>query len=217
MADQGQLRLIGVPQFATEFEVVDISDEIEGEMLAINSIYGEGTWKIETTYIDKGSPKIRTRLKIPAQDPSSVEEGVSLNIVLPSTYPHQRPEFKGVNKWAKLSRRDRNICILVFVAIHQHFGTGNVCMYEALEHVAERSSLLDDSGVLDASKTRDAEPDLVDELQWTFWNDLDISSISTETSCTVCMDEGLAFQMAPLPCGCYYCMTCFTGKLAPVP
>lgn len=215
MAEEGQLKLIGVPQFATDFEAVDIPDEIQEEIIAINSIYGDGTWKIETTYIENGSSKIRTRLRPPAQDGSSFEDGVSLNIVLPSTYPHQRPEFKAVDKWSKLPQRQRNICVLIFAAIHQLFETGNVCMYEILEYVADRINLLDDSGMLDTSRSRGIATGLVDELQWTLWNDLDVSNIATETACTVCMDEGLAFQMAPLPCGCHYCMTCFTGRPSP--
>lgn len=215
MAEQGHVKLIGVPQFSTDFDVVDISDEIREEIIAINSIYGDGTWEIETTYKQDGSSKIRTRLRPLTKDFS--EDDVSLNIVLPSTYPHQRPEFKGVSKWNKLPQRDRNICMLVFAAIHEIFEHGNVCMYEVLENVSDRSTLLDDSGKLDAtvaSKSKDVAPGLVDELQWTLWDDLDISNIAAEAYCTVCMDEDLAFRMVPLPCGCYYCMSCFISKLA---
>lgn len=215
MAEQGRLKLIGVPQFSTDFDVVDISDEIREEIIVINSIYGDGTWEIETTYNQDGSSKIRTRLRPPTKDFS--EDDVSLNIVLPSTYPYQRPEFKGVGKWNKLPQRDRNICMLVFAAVHEIFEHGNVCMYEVLEHVSDRSTLLDDSGKLgatSASKSKGVAPGLVDELQWTLWDDLDVSNIAVEAYCTVCMDEGLAFRMVPLPCGCYYCMTCFTSKLA---
>ncbi|KAG6359199.1 hypothetical protein INS49_012719 [Diaporthe citri] len=211
MAEQGQLKVIGVPQFTTDFEVVDISDEIQEEIIAINSIYGDGTWEIETTYNESGSSKIRTRLRPPVQD--ALEDDVSLNIVLPSTYPHERPEFKEASKWSQLHPRKRNICILTFVAIHELFEPGNVCMYEVLEYVADRSSLLDDIGMLDATDARTSHgvaPGLVDELQWTLWDDLDVSNISAEAACTVCMDDDLAFRMAPLPCGCHYCMTCFT-------
>lgn len=215
MAQQGHVKLIGVPQFSTDFDVVDISDEIREEIIAMNSIYGDGTWEIETTYKRDGSDKIRTRLKPPTKDFS--EDDVSLNIVLPSTYPHQRPEFKGVNKWNKLPQRDRNICMLVFAAVHEIFEPGNVCMYEVLENVSDRSTLLDDSGKLDAtsaSKFKGVAPGLVDELQWTLWDDLNVSNIAAEVCCTVCMDEDLAFRMMALPCGCYYCTTCFNGKLA---
>lgn len=215
MAGQGPLKFIGVPQFTTDFEVVNISDEIREEVIVINSIYGDGTWEIETAYNEKGSSKIRTRLRPPTKDLS--EHDVSLNIVLPSRYPHQRPEFKGVSKWNKLPQRDRNICMLVFAAVHEIFEPGDVCMYEVLENVSDRSNLLDDSGKLDAkgaSKSKGVAPGLVDELQWTLWDDLDVSNIAAEAYCTVCMDEGLAFRMVPLPCGCYYCMTCFTSKLA---
>lgn len=214
MTGQGQLKVIGVPQFTTDFDVVDISDEIQEEIIVINSIYGDGTWEIETTYTENGSSKIRTRLRPPAKDPS--EEKVSLNVVLPSTYPHERPEFKGVGRWNRLPQRNRNICMLVFVAIHEIFEPGNVCMYEALEYVSDRSSLLDDGGkldVTDASKSQGVAPGLMNELQWTLWDDLDVSNIAAEVCCTICMDEGLAFRMAPLPCGCYYCTTCFTSKL----
>lgn len=217
MAQQGQLKFIGVPQFTADFEAVDISDEIQEEIIAINSIYGDGTWEIETTYNEEGSSKIRTRLRLPAKDPSN--DSVSLNIVLPSTYPHERPEFKGVSKWNRLPQRNRNMCMLVFVAIYETFQPGNVCMYEALEYVSDRSSLLDDSGELDATGTsgsQDVAPGLMDELQWTLWDDLDVSNIAAEAYCTVCMDEDLAFRMAPLPCGCYYCITCLTSKLIPV-
>lgn len=217
MAEQGHLKLIGVPQFSTDFEVIDISDEIREEIIAINSIYGDGTWEIETTYNENNYSKIRTRLRPPTKDFS--EDDVSLNIVLPSTYPHQRPEFKGVSKWNKMPQRDRNICMLVFVAVHEIFEPGNVCMYEVLENVSDRSTLLDDSGKLDATgvnKSKGVAPGLVDELQWTLWDDLDVSNITAEAYCTVCMDGNLAFRMVPLPCGCYYCMTCFASKLAPV-
>jgi hypothetical protein len=214
MADQGQLKLIGVPQFATDFEVVDVSEEIREEILAINSIYGDGTWEVETTYIENGKPKIRTRLRPPAreQDPSSPGDRVSLNVVLPSTYPQERPEFKGVGKWKSLSPGHRNVCILVVEAVYRLYEAGSVCMYQALEFVADRSSLLDEDGRLDAVKARDVAPGLVEELQWTHWDDVDVSNITAVAECTVCMDEGLAFQMAPLPCGCHYCLTCFTGK-----
>lgn len=217
MTAQGQLKVIGVPQFTTEFEVLDIPDEIQEEIIAINSIYGDNTWEIETTYNENGSSKIRTRLRPPSQDPS--EDVVSLNIVLPSTYPRQRPEFKGVNKWNKLPQRQRNICILIFVAFHELFEPGNVCMYEVLEHVADRSGHLDENGVLDATdagKPHGVAPGLVDELQWTVWREcLDASNIAAEATCTVCMDDDLAFRMAPLPCGCHYCMSCFTSKSTP--
>lgn len=217
MAEQGQLKLIGVPHFSTDFEVVDISAEIREEIIVINSIYGGGTWEIETTYKENNSSKIRTRLKPPTKDFS--EDDVSLNIVLPSTYPYQRPEFKGVSKWNKMPQRDRNICMLVFVAVHEIFEPGNVCMYEVLENVSDRSTLLDDSGKLDATgatKSKGVAPGLVGELQWTLWDDLDVSNIAAEAYCTICMDEDVAFRMVPLPCGCYYCMTCFTSKLNPV-
>lgn len=216
MAAQGQLQLIDVPHFTTDFEVVDISDEIQEEIIVLNSIYGDGTWEIETTY-ENGSSKIRTRLKPPVNDPC--EDTVSLNIVLPSTYPHERPEFKGISKWRKLPKRNQSICILVFAAIHELFKPGNVCMYEALEYVADRGALLDDGGKLDAkhaSRSQGVGPGLEDELQWTLWDDLDVSNVTAEATCTVCMDEDLAFRMAPLPCGCYYCMTCFTSKPTPV-
>ncbi|KAK7722543.1 hypothetical protein SLS64_001080 [Diaporthe eres] len=211
MSEQGQLKLIGVPQFTTDFEVVDISDEIQEEIIAINSIYGDGTWEIETTYNENGSSRIRTRLRPPGKDP--LEDDFSLNIVLPSTYPREPPEFKEAGKWSKLHPRQRNICTLVFVAIHELFEPGNVCMYDVLEYVADRSSLLDDSGMLDATEARESHgvaPGLMDELQWTLWDDLDVSNISAEAACTVCMDDDLSFRMAPLPCGCHYCMACFT-------
>lgn len=216
MAEQGQLKLIGVPQFTTDFEVVDISDEIQEEIIVINSIYGDGTWEVETTYNENGSSRIRTRLRPPGKDP--LEDDFSLNIVLPSTYPREPPEFKEAGKWSKLHPRQRNICTLVFVAIHELFEPGNVCMYDVLEYVADRSSLLDDSGMLDATEARESHsvaPGLMDELQWTLWDDLDVSNISAEAACTVCMDDDLSFRMAPLPCGCHYCMACFTSKLTP--
>ncbi|KAK2615343.1 hypothetical protein N8I77_002106 [Diaporthe amygdali] len=214
MSGDGQLKFIGVPSFTTDFEVVDISDEIKEELTVINSIYGDGTWEIETTYSENGNSKIRTRLRLPLHP--DFEEEVSLNIVLPLAYPNEPPEFKGVSKWNKLPPRKRNICSLVFLAIHELFEPGGVCMYEVMEYVTERSALLDDCGMLlvaDPRKSQDVKPSLIDELQWTNWYDLDVSNIAAEATCTVCMDEGLAFRMAPLPCGCYYCITCFNGRL----
>lgn len=213
---EAQLKLIGVPQFATDFEVIDISDEIHEEITVINSIYGDSTWEIETTYSENGSSKIRTRLRPPTQNP--LEDDLSLNVVLPSTYPRERPEFKEASKWNKLDPLKRNIFTLVFLGIHELFEPGNVCMYEVLEYVRDRSALLDYCGMVDAtgaSESHGVAPGLVDELQWTLWDDLDVSNISHEAACTVCMDEDLAFRMAALPCGCHYCMTCFTSKSPP--
>lgn len=213
MATGGQLKLIGIPRFETEFEVVDISDEIKEELMVINAIYGDGTWRIETTYSEHGSSKIRTRLQLPLQD--NFDDAVSLSIVLPSAYPHERPEFKGVSKWNMLPQPSLNIHVLMFVAIHEVFEPGLVCMHEAMEYVAERSPLLDESGMLcapDAIESHSITLGLTEELQWTLWDDLDVSDIAAEAVCTVCMDEDLAFRMAPLPCGCHYCMTCLNGK-----
>ncbi|KAL1859548.1 hypothetical protein Daus18300_009549 [Diaporthe australafricana] len=211
MAANGQLKLIGIPRFATDYEVVEISDKIKDELTAINSIYGDGTWEIETTYSEHGSAKIRTRLRLPLQD--GFDDEVSLNIVLPSTYPQKRPEFKGFSGTNALSQHKRNICVLMFVGIHDLFEPGLVCMYEAIQYVQERSPLLDESGMLgapDAIESHGITPDLMEELQWTLWDDLDVSNVAAEATCTVCMDEDLAFRMAPLPCGCHYCMTCLS-------
>ncbi|KAI3397907.1 hypothetical protein diail_10076 [Diaporthe ilicicola] len=159
-----------------------------------------GTWKIETAYKENGSSKIRTRLRLPLQD--DVEDEVSLSIVLPSNYPHQRPEFRRVGEWNALPQRRRNICILMFLVIREIFEPGLVCMHDAIQLVAKQISFLNEPH-------DDIAASLADELQWMLWDDLDVSNIAAEATCTVCMDEDFAFRMAPLPCGFRYCMTCF--------
>lgn len=215
MADNGGLKLVGVPEFKDEFQAIAISDEIEEEMTAINAIYGDHTWEIETAFTsDTGQPKIRTCLRLPGRhvsggsDSDAAEDGgMSLKILLPGAYPQVQPEFQDVARWNKLDTRSRNICIIYLLAVHAVFTPGAVCMYDVMEHAAERVAFLDGGGALDAASLW-LTPETKEQLEWTRWAGLDACDSTRWVECTICRDDCLALRMVHLPCGCYYCPGC---------
>ena len=175
-----------------------IPQKVRGEMLAINTTHGAGTWKLEAAFSKNGKSYIRTCLRLPCQ--------VKLNVLLPGTYPQEQPAFQPVEiaRWNKLPTRERNICLITFFAVSSVFQPHTVCMQETIEAVEKRIAFIDDAGKV-VNWNLWLTPELKKELRWTKSRNIDATELTKQETCPICFDECLASSMVPLPCGCHYC------------
>lgn len=144
-------------------------DDLENEVEAINSIYGEGS--LEAAAADMAGPHSYI-LHLPNQK-------VSLNIEFPGSYPDAPPAVVGTHSSGDQTKKGEAAYVLeVFrKAVVRLFRPGEVCLYDVIEDVTgslaiEANLLTEDPHVLDDQEMAKSQNSMLpvthsDEPSWT--------------------------------------------------
>ncbi|KAK5948558.1 hypothetical protein OHC33_010454 [Knufia fluminis] len=182
-----------------------VNDILTDELCALNAIYGEGTLQITQT----NNKMVTAMLRLPST-------GISFRIEFAEDYPSHPPviEEPDLPLHLSMNRRIQNMRLLIFQVLHSIFVPGTVCMFDLLDACLPLILCLKEDGldsemawhmVYQTSEMTDVQA----QWRWTYKERIDMSGFADMLNCTICFEDGFAFQMIAVPCGHYFCYSCF--------
>lgn len=190
-------------------EVSLINQALSEEIEALNSIYGEDTLCV----LNAKSDRIETQFRLPAPLPA---DRVPFCLSFSCTYPEQPPEYcyADVELHQSLDRRIQNIGILIFISLKEVFKSGEVCIFDLIDHVLPVIACMEDYNIRPDRASEDCPQMAGNDWQWSSRAFINMNTIRDVVECFICCDEDYTFKMITLPCNDHYCFSCFQSESA---